>query len=141
VWPFPARPDILASAYGLWGGALLLGILLGRFLLLSIVMTFFYNRVGGSTLIAISMHGLHNDSVFLQGKINAEGLLPYVTSELTLLAPLVVVACILLFISGRRLGLEKAGPPVRKAFLDAAYGGASRSAPVSRFSPQRQPPA
>jgi membrane protease YdiL (CAAX protease family) len=74
VWHFPARPDILSGAYGLWGGALLLTILLVRFLVLSIVMTFFYNRVGGSTLIAISMHGLHNDSVFLQGRINAEGL-------------------------------------------------------------------
>lgn len=107
VWHFPARPDILTGAYGLWGGALLLGILLIRFVFLSIVMTFFYNRVGGSTLIAISMHGLHNDSVFLQGRINAEGLLPYVISELTLLAPIVGVACILLFVSGRWLGLEK----------------------------------
>jgi uncharacterized protein len=107
VWHFPARPDILSGAYGLWGGALLLTILLVRFLVLSIVMTFFYNRVGGSTLIAMSMHGLHNDSVFLQGRINAEGLLPYVVSELTLLAPIVVVACVLMFISGRMLGLEK----------------------------------
>ena len=74
VWHFPARPDILSGAYGLWGSALLLTILLVRFLVLSIVMTFFYNRVGGSTLIAISMHGQHNDSVFLQGRINADGL-------------------------------------------------------------------
>ena len=65
-------------------------------MILSVVMTFFYNRVGGSTLIAIAMHGLHNDSVFLQGRINAEGLAPYVVSELTLLAPILVVACILL---------------------------------------------
>jgi len=107
VWHFPARPDILSGAYGLWGGALLLTILLVRFLVLSIVMTFFYNRVGGSTLIAMSMHGLHNDSVFLQGRINAEGLLPYVVSELTLLVPIVVVACVLMFISGRMLSLEK----------------------------------
>ena len=62
VWHFPARPDILSGAYGLLGGALLLGILLVRLVVLSIVMTYFYNRVGGSTLIAISMHGLHNDS-------------------------------------------------------------------------------
>lgn len=107
VWHFPARPDILTGSYGLWGGALLLGILLARFLVLSIVMTYFYNRVGGSTLIAISMHGLHNDSVFLQGRINAEGLVPYVVSELTLLVPIIVVACILLFVSGRWLGLKK----------------------------------
>jgi uncharacterized protein len=107
VWHFPARPDILTGAYGLWGGVLLLGVLLARFLVLSIVMTYFYNRVGGSTLIAISMHGLHNDSVFLQGRIDADGLMPYVISELTLLAPIILVACILLFVSGRWLGLEK----------------------------------
>jgi membrane protease YdiL (CAAX protease family) len=107
VWHFPARPDILSGAYGLWGGALLLAILLFRFVILSVVMTYFYNRVGGSTLIAIAMHGLHNDSVFLQGRINAEGLQPYVVSELTLLAPIVVVACLLLIVSGRSLGLDK----------------------------------
>ncbi len=107
VWHFPARPDILSDAYGLWGGALLLGILLFRFVILSVVMTYFYNRVGGSTLIAIAMHGLHNDSVFLQGRINAGGLVPYVISELTLLAPIVVTACILLIVSGRNLGLDK----------------------------------
>jgi membrane protease YdiL (CAAX protease family) len=110
AWHFPARPDILAGAYGLWGGALLLAILVIRFLVLSVVMTYFYNRVGGSTLIAISMHGLHNDSVFLQGRINAEGLVPYMISELTLLAPILVVASVLLLLTGNRLGLvEKAG--------------------------------
>lgn len=107
VWHFPARPDILLGAYGLWGGALLLTILVLRFSVLSIVMTYFYNRVGGSTFIAISMHGLHNDSVFLQGRINAGGLGPYVVSELTLLAPIVVAACILLMLTGSKLGFEK----------------------------------
>ena len=110
VWHFPARPDILAGAYGLWGGALLLAILVVRFVVLSVVMTYFYNRVGGSTLIAISMHGLHNDSVFLQGRINSAGLDPYVISELTLLAPILVVASVLLLLTGNSLGLvEKAG--------------------------------
>ena len=108
VWHFPARPDILVGTYGLWGGALLLAILVVRLLFLSVVMTYFYNRVGGSTLIAISMHGLHNDSVFLQGRINVDGLGPYLTSELTLLAPILVAACILLFVGGRSLGLGKA---------------------------------
>ena len=63
--------------------------------------------MGGSTLIAIAMHGLHNDSVFLQGRISAEGLRPYVTGELTLLAPIVAVACVLLLSTGSRLGLEE----------------------------------
>ncbi|CAA9532754.1 MAG: CAAX amino terminal protease family protein [uncultured Rubrobacteraceae bacterium] len=107
IWHFPARPDILLGGYGLGGGALLLGILVVRFLFLSVVMTYFYNRVGGSTLIAIAMHGLHNDSVFLQGRISAEGLGPYVISELTLLAPIVAVACVFLLATGRRLGLAE----------------------------------
>lgn len=104
IWHFPARPDILLGAYGAGGGALLLGILVVRFLVLSVVMTYFYNRVGGSTLIAIAMHGLHNDSVFLQGRISAEGLGPYIVSELTLLAPIGTVAGIVLVVSGRKLG-------------------------------------
>jgi membrane protease YdiL (CAAX protease family) len=107
VWQFPARPDILAGTYGLWGGALLLTILVVRFVFLSVVMTYFYNRVGGSTRIAISMHGLHNDSVFLQGRIHADGLRPYVISELTLLAPIVVAACIILLLTGSNLGFGK----------------------------------
>jgi membrane protease YdiL (CAAX protease family) len=107
IWHFPARPDILLGAYGAGGGALLLGILVVRFLFLSVVMTYFYNRVGGSTLIAIAMHGLHNDSVFLQGRISAEGLGPYVVGELTLLAPIVAVACIFLLVAGSRLGLAE----------------------------------
>ena len=76
-------------------------------LVLSIVMTYFYHMVRGETFIAISMHGLHNDSVFLQGRINAGGLGPYVVSELTLLAPIVVAACILLLLTGSKLGLEE----------------------------------
>jgi membrane protease YdiL (CAAX protease family) len=107
IWHFPARPDILLGAYGAGGGALLLGILVVRFLFLSVVMTYFYNRVGGSTLIAIAMHGLHNDSVFLQGRISAEGLGPYVVGELTLLAPIVAVACIFLLVAGSQLGLAE----------------------------------
>lgn len=86
---------------------MLLGILVVRFLFLSVVMTYFYNRVGGSTLIAIAMHGLHNDSVFLQGRISAEGLGPYVVGELTLLAPIVAFACVLLLVAGSRLGLAE----------------------------------
>ena len=113
IWHFPARPDLLFGAYGLGGGAALLGILLARFLFLSVVMTYFYNRVGGSTLIAIAMHGLHNDAAFLQGRIVAEGLGPYVISELTLLAPIVVVAVLALVVSGRGLGLV--APPGRDA--------------------------
>jgi hypothetical protein len=71
------------------------------------VMAHFYNRAGGSTLIAIAMHGLHNDSVGLMGQITDEGLAPYVISELALLASIAVVASWLLVLTGGRLGLDK----------------------------------
>jgi hypothetical protein len=64
-----------------------------RFVVLSIVMAYFYNRAGESTLIAIAMHGLHNDAVGLMGRITGEGLVPYIISELALLAPIAASPC------------------------------------------------
>jgi membrane protease YdiL (CAAX protease family) len=107
VWHFPARPDILLGGYGLDGGVVLLAILVLRFVVLSIVMAHFYNRAGGSTLIAIAMHGLHNDAVGLMGRITGEDLVPYVISELALLAPIAAVALWLLVLTRGRLGLGK----------------------------------
>lgn len=104
IWHFPARPDILLGGYGLGGGLVLLAILVLRFVVLSVVMAHFYNRAGGSTLIAIAMHGLHNDAVGLMGRITGEGLAPYVISELALLAPIAAVALWLLFLTRDRLG-------------------------------------
>lgn len=108
VWHFPARPDILLGAYGLGGGAALLGVLVARFVFLSVVMTYFYNRAGGSTLIAIAMHGLHNNPVLFTGRIVGDTTASYVVSELALLAPILVVAVILLVLTRCRLGLDKA---------------------------------
>jgi uncharacterized protein len=107
VWHFPARPDILLGGYGLGGGMVLLAILVLRFVVLSIVMAYFYNRAGGSTLIAIAMHGLHNDAVGLMGRITGEGLAPYIISELALLAPIAAVALWLLVLTRGGLGLGK----------------------------------
>lgn len=107
VWHFPARPDILLGGYGLRGGFALLGILVVRFVFLSVVMAHFYNKAGGSTLIAIAMHGLHNDAVGLMGRITGGGLVPYVISELALLVPIAVVSLWLLILTRGRLGLGK----------------------------------
>ena len=107
LWHFPARPDILLGGYGMRGGALLLGILVVRFVFLSVVMAYFYNRAGGSTLIAIAMHGLHNDPVLFSGRIVGDTTESYIISELALLAPITVTACIILILAGRKLGLSK----------------------------------
>lgn len=126
VWHFPARPDILLGGYGLCGGVVLLTILVLRFLILSIVMAHFYNRAGGSTLIAIAMHGLHNDAVGLMGHITGEGLAAYVISELTLLAPIAAVALWLLFLTRGRLGLgETSENLATKEITPSSVPGAS----------------
>lgn len=130
IWHFPARPDILLGGYGLGGGVALLAVLVARFLVLSVVMAHFYNRAGASTLIAIAMHGLHNDSVGLMGRITGEGLAPYVISELALLAPIAVVASWLLVLTGGRLGLDK--PSEGRATLEVTPSYAPGS---SRFGP------
>lgn len=125
VWHFPARPDILLGAYGLWGGGLLLGILVVRFVFLSVVMAYFYNRVGGSTLIAIAMHGLHNDSVLFAGTITGDTTTSYVISELALLAPIVVVAVVLLFLTRGGLGLDGASRAKALAEVNPARGASA----------------
>lgn len=105
VWHFPVKFDNLF--YGLQGALALYGLLVVRFVFLSIVVTYFYNRTGGSTLIAVAMHGLHNDAVGFMGSITGQGLRPYLISEIDLLVPIVAVAVSLFFLSGRRLGLTK----------------------------------
>jgi membrane protease YdiL (CAAX protease family) len=107
LWHFPARLELLTLSYGLVGSVALLAILGVRFVFLAVVMTYFHNRVGGSILIAVAMHGLHNDSAGLMGRITGEGLAPYVISELALLAPIAAVACAVLFFSGPSLALTK----------------------------------
>lgn len=67
LWHIPAKPILLMSGFSYF--IVFFGLFTIRLTALAIVMTYFYNRVGSSTLIAIAMHGLHNDSVGLQGQI------------------------------------------------------------------------
>jgi membrane protease YdiL (CAAX protease family) len=76
--------------------------------LTSIVLGYFYNRLGGSTLIGIALHGLTNDSSGLAGSIGPD--LSDQASNLHMLmalVPLVIVTVVLLFIDGERLGARE----------------------------------
>jgi membrane protease YdiL (CAAX protease family) len=76
--------------------------------LTSIVFTYFYNRLGGSILIGIALHGLTNDSSGLAGSIGRD--LSDKASNLHMLValvPLVLVTVVLLGIDGERLGARK----------------------------------
>ncbi|ARV57678.1 hypothetical protein BZZ01_02635 [Nostocales cyanobacterium HT-58-2] len=102
LWHIPAKPDLLTSGFAYF--LLFFGVFTIRLTALSVVMTYFYNRVGGSTLIAIAMHGLHNDSVGLMGSPLSESDRTFLITEITLLIPILVSACIFLVISKGRLG-------------------------------------
>jgi hypothetical protein len=71
------------------------------------------------------MHGLHNDAAGLMGRITGEGLVPYVVSELALLAPIAAVAAWLLFLTRGRLGL----------------GGGSKARATEEVTPSSTPDA
>jgi hypothetical protein len=73
--------------------------------LTSIVFAYFYNRLGGSTLIGIALHGLTNDSSGLAGRIGND--LSDKASDLhtlVTLVPLTLVVLLLLLKDGERLG-------------------------------------
>lgn len=106
-WHIPVKFDLFG--YGLGGGLLLVAVLAGKFVALTIVMTYFFNRAGGATILAIAMHGLSNDSVRLGGFVFGDSLQAYLTSEVNLLVPLALVAVVCTLRTGGRLGLSTDG--------------------------------
>lgn len=106
-WHLPVKFDLFG--YGLGGGLLLITVLAAKFVALTIVMTYFFNRAGGATVLAIAMHGLSNDSVRLGGFVFGDSLQAYLTSEVNVLIPLAVVAASLAVTTGGRLGRPPAG--------------------------------
>jgi uncharacterized protein len=105
LWHVPVKFGIFLD-YGLLGGLGLFSVLTVKFVLLSIVMTHFVNRVGYSVLLAIAMHGLSNDSLRLGGLTEPVTLLQEVRSEVNLIIPMLVVALVLLVRTRGRLGVD-----------------------------------
>ena len=101
AWHYPVKYNAFGE-YGLAGGAAYLAAFTLKIVLLTVVMTHFWQRVGGSTLLAIAMHGLSNDAVRLQGELLGDSARVAVLSELTISAPLAVVAVTLALRRGRR---------------------------------------
>jgi membrane protease YdiL (CAAX protease family) len=85
----------------------------------SILMTYFFNRTGGSALIAIAVHGILNDSASFSGIVNTDDLI--VTMGTRTLA-LVIAASLILHFAGANLG---ARPNPRPGVDRYRAGGAS----------------
>ncbi|MEO7746581.1 MAG: hypothetical protein ABIV05_10185 [Actinomycetota bacterium] len=77
-------------------------------MLTTVVMTYFWQRAGQATIIAIAMHGLSNDSLRLQGQLVGDSLQLSVVSELTICAPLALVVALLVWRTHGRLGAPPA---------------------------------
>ena len=64
LWHFPVKYDLF-HVCGLIGGFVYLSAFTLRLTLVSILITYFWNRLGQTTIIAIATHGLINDSIGL----------------------------------------------------------------------------
>jgi membrane protease YdiL (CAAX protease family) len=81
-------------------------------ILYCIVITYFYNRLGGSILIGVAFHGLMNDSAGLKTIFNADSLVinDFVDSGLLALIFMAVVF-VILYKEGPMLGKRSEGLP------------------------------
>ncbi|UCD56558.1 MAG: hypothetical protein JSV16_12075 [Candidatus Hydrogenedentota bacterium] len=76
----------------------------------SIIISYFYNRTGGSTITAIVIHGLGNDTIGFSGKSAQEpiGIIP---DSISIAMVGLIAAVLIIFFAGKNLGLreEKGG--------------------------------
>jgi uncharacterized protein len=94
VWHFPVKYDLFV-VYGFFGGLVYLCTFTLRLMFVSIIMTYFWNKLGQTTLIAIAIHGLINDAIGLGGSIQSEALIPQLFTEINLLITTAIVAIFL----------------------------------------------
>jgi len=77
-------------------------------ILYSIIITYFYNKLGGSVLIGIAIHGLYNDSTGLAGIFNSGSLDMSDTIESLIYAGIFLVVVIFILIKeGKMLGFKE----------------------------------
>ncbi len=105
TWHYPVKYDAFTT-YGVAGACYLAAFTI-KILVLTVVMTYFWQRAGQATILAIAMHGLSNDSLRLQGDLaETTSLRTDVLSELTITLPLLAVAVVLVLWTRGRLGSD-----------------------------------
>ena len=106
AWHVPVKFD-LALAYGPGGFLLVFAVLTVKFVVLSILITFFFNAAGEATIIAIGLHGLSNDSVRIGGLVTSEAFADQLLAEVNLTLPMLVAAAVLAVATRGRLGAPR----------------------------------
>jgi membrane protease YdiL (CAAX protease family) len=107
AWHVPVKFD-LALAYGPGGFLAMFAVLTVKFVLLSLIVAYFVNRVGGSIPLAVAMHGLSNDSARLGGLVDSEVFAVQLRTEVNFVVTMAVVAAFLVWRTRGRLGLGPA---------------------------------
>jgi uncharacterized protein len=102
LWHFPVKFNIFMT-FDFGGGLSYLSAFTLRLIFVSIIMTYFWSQVGQTTIIAIAMHGLINDSLGLGGRIESENFIPQLFTEVNLLIPTAIVAIFLILRTKGRL--------------------------------------
>jgi hypothetical protein len=103
----PVKFD-LALTYGARGFLLMFAVLTVKFVVLSIVMAYFFNRAGASIPLAVAMHGISNQTVGFGGMVTSEALISQLLFETMLIVPMAVVAAVLIWRTSGRPGLPRA---------------------------------
>ena len=108
VWSFWHLPrDFVSATIMEMGPARYFLIYLPAFTLgclgVSVIATYFMNRMGGSILPAIVAHGLANDAMGISGKANLDQTITAM-HQLTQALPICAMALVILYIAGPALG-------------------------------------
>ena len=103
AWHMPVKFNLVAD-YGVGGFLLVFAVLTVKFVVLSILITFFFNAAGEATIIAIALHGLSNDSVRIGGLVTSEAFADQLLAEVNLTLPMLVAAAVLAVATRGRLG-------------------------------------
>lgn len=109
LWHLPVKFDLFLT-YGISDATLLFAVLTCKFVLISILISYFWQQAGQTTLIAIAMHGLSNDSARLGGVVLNDAFAPQIAYEINLVLPMLAVAIVLLLATRGRLGV-----PIQKS--------------------------
>jgi membrane protease YdiL (CAAX protease family) len=127
LWHIPVKDDILLSGFPRFVDFYATFTLFC--ILMSIIITYFYNKLGGSTLIAIALHGLINDSSSIAGFSGIGGSLSLEASrisEMLFLVPPLIVILVILWVDREWAGLKNGGVSESGLESSASSGNAAR---------------
>lgn len=105
LWHIPVKTEILSDPINAVVFYVFFTFLA---ILYSIIMTYFYNRVGGSVLMTVAIHGLYNDSTGLGGILTPDSVeISDTVCSLIYAGVFIIAAAVILIIAGKNLGFNK----------------------------------